>query len=132
MDIMAERNLQNVKPIFKDKYYVYALCKPCWAPFYIGKGKGALRAVFQGKKRCHIFGNPEDEKEYGGRKFKNEDVILIYDDLAKGISAKELATKYSTSQQTICLIRRCEGRFKDYRDYAIEKGITQWLEVKTC
>ena len=22
--------------------------------------------------------------------------------------------------------------FKDYRDYAIEKGITQWLEVKTC
>lgn len=98
----------------------------------LGTSKGTLRAVFQGKKRCHIFGNPEDEKEYGGRKFKNEDVILIYDDLAKGISAKELATKYSTSQQTIRLIRRCEGRFKDYRDYAIEKGITEWLEVKTC
>ena len=98
----------------------------------LGTSKDTLRSVFQGKKRCHIFGNPEDEKEYGGRKFKNEDVILIYDDLAKGMKARELATKYSTSQQTIRLIRRCEGRFKDYRDYAIEKGITQWLEVKTC
>ena len=81
---MAEVNPYNVKPVFKDKYYVYALCKPNGDVFYIGKG----------------------------------------------MKARELATKYSTSQQTIRLIRRCEGRFKDYRDYAIEKGITQWLEVK--
>lgn len=97
----------------------------------LGTSKDTMRSVFQGKKRCHIFGNPEDEKEYGGRKFKHDDIILIYDDLAKGINAKELAKKYSTSEQTIRLIRRCKGRFQDYKDYAIEKGITKWLEDKT-
>lgn len=37
---MAEINPHNVRPVFKDKYYVYALCKPNGDVFYIGKGKG--------------------------------------------------------------------------------------------
>ena len=31
----------RVKPSHIDKYYVYALCKPCGTPFYIGKGRGS-------------------------------------------------------------------------------------------
>lgn len=38
---MAKLDNNVVKPLYKDKYYVYALCKPCGQVFYIGKGKGA-------------------------------------------------------------------------------------------
>lgn len=37
---MAARNYNNVNPLYPDKYYVYALCKPNGDVFYIGKGKG--------------------------------------------------------------------------------------------
>ena len=46
---MAALNPDNVKPLFKDKYYVYALCKPNGDVFYIGKGKG--------KRINHHFNN---------------------------------------------------------------------------
>ena len=36
---MAEPNPNNVKPLYKDKYYVYCLCKPDGTVFYVGKGK---------------------------------------------------------------------------------------------
>ena len=36
---MAAPNPNNVKPLYKDKYYVYCLCKPDGTVFYVGKGK---------------------------------------------------------------------------------------------
>lgn len=38
---MANLDHNVIKPLYDDKYYVYALCKPCGQVFYIGKGKGA-------------------------------------------------------------------------------------------
>ena len=38
---MVAKNINNVKPLYKDKYYVYALCKPNGDIFYVGKGKGS-------------------------------------------------------------------------------------------
>lgn len=37
---MTKENPYNIKPLYKDKYYVYALCRPCGEVFYVGKGKG--------------------------------------------------------------------------------------------
>ena len=43
--------MSKAYPQFKDKYYIYALCKPCGTPFYIGKGKGSrINDHFQPKK----------------------------------------------------------------------------------
>lgn len=75
---MAEINPNTVKPLYPDKYYVYALCKPNGESVGIlakefGITTSSLRDIFVGNSMKGLFTNYDEFPErYKNRKNKGK------------------------------------------------------------
>lgn len=124
---MAAPNPDNVKPLFKDKYYVYALCKPNGDVFYIGKGKNTrINDHF-----CNYFMNQSNYKNnvikrYGSSKVRRE--ILCYFDKEESAYEHEewLISLYGVRNEGGALTNISKSR-SDYKgnhlEYAQEAAV---------
>ena len=90
---MAEVNPYNVKPVFKDKYYVYALCKPNGDVFYIGKGKG--KRINHHFQEYHLK-RSNSRKNHTIRKYGNSikrEILCYFDSEDKAYESKRTCYK---------------------------------------
>lgn len=123
---MAAPNPDNVKPLFKDKYYVYALCKPNGDVFYIGKGKG--------KRINHHFNDwhlnkSNSKKNQTIRKYGNSikrEILCYFDSEETAYDYEEwLISFYGLESEGGCLRQYAKTRdqySEDFKNVASEQS----------
>lgn len=109
---MAAPNPSNVKPLYKDKYYVYCLCKPDGTVFYVGKGKGS-RINDHFKPSSLKLNTPKTGKikKYG--KDVKREILCYFDEEYSAYSFEEwLISFYGLESEGGVLTNYAKNRFE--------------------
>ena len=113
--MITKRNKYSVPPQCKDKYYVYALCRPNGLPFYVGKGKGE-RINDHFKPSNLKVNSPKTGKiKHYGNQVKRE-ILCYFNDEQKAYEYEEwLISFYGLESEGGVLANYAKTRF-EYSD----------------